>query len=301
MPQPNWPIRTGVSLIALNYTDGPGETVRDLSGMHPTTFADLSRDIFRLHASGSYEEALELLNTVAHHFPQHEHSTIIWKAGLAALTGQASLATWALEEGLAAGWWWGPELLTDDPDFASLQDDGDFQRIVEQCRRRQVSEQAGALASMLLAVPPGPGPHPVLIALHGNAWSAAAFSHNWSAAVAAGWALAVPQSSQMSGPERYGWLKKDQARAEIARHLETLKSHALLDIGRLVAAGFSSGARLALDLVADGSLPAAKLMCIGLSSPPDTSALASRHIDVRLFRAHEFPSNFAEELTKWLG
>jgi hypothetical protein len=247
-------------------------------------FADLQRAVFACHSAGKYEEGLEILNANAHHHPRHAHSTTIWKAAFAALTGQSSLATWTLEEGLAAGYWWADELLSGDPDFASLAGNADFKHIVSECFARKAEAERHSRPLMTLVHPDEAAGSAAgtLMVLHGSAWTASSFARRWHAAPGTGWLLAVPQSSQMSGPEHYGWLDDEVARREVAAHAARTTPH--------IIGGFWSGASLALQMIRDATLHARGFIACGMVLDPDdasidstATALADQGVPVALF------------------
>ncbi|MHB8512391.1 MAG: alpha/beta hydrolase [Actinomycetota bacterium] len=213
-------------------------------------FSELQGRIYDLYNDGDFAEALAELNRHTAHFPLHQDTITLWKACLAALTGQASLGRWFLEEGIAAGQWWAAQTLR-QPDLGLLQGDPDFERIVETCARNQQAADRNATPMRLVSEPDVTPPWPALVALHGASWaSGVAFARNFRAAIAAGWLLSAPQSTQSSGPERYGWMDRERAIREVEAHLLQLARGARTDPNRIVLCGFSAGAKLALALPA---------------------------------------------------
>jgi pimeloyl-ACP methyl ester carboxylesterase len=90
----------------------------------------------------------------------------------------------------------------------------------------------------------------VVVALHGAGQTAAHARRDWSAVPAAnaapdGYALVCVQSSYRMSPRYRTWPDPGQARADIARALDALPAE--LQELPVIAAGFSAGARVAVD------------------------------------------------------
>ncbi|HEX9185602.1 MAG TPA: alpha/beta hydrolase [Vicinamibacteria bacterium] len=110
-----------------------------------------------------------------------------------------------------------------------------------------------------LRLPEGPGPHPVVILVHGGCWQAPwGFDHLRSLAAAltaeghATWSLEYRRLGDPGG----GWPGTFEDVAGGADHLrEAAKAHPL-DLGRVVAVGHSAGGHLALWLAGRHRLPA---------------------------------------------
>ena len=110
-----------------------------------------------------------------------------------------------------------------------------------------------------LRLPKGPGPHPVVILVHGGCWQAPwGFDHVRSLAAAltaegyATWSLEYRRLGDPGG----GWPGTFEDVARGADHLrEAAKAHPL-DLDRVVALGHSAGGQLALWLAARPRLPA---------------------------------------------
>lgn len=241
-------------------------------------FAELQARVFDHYNAGEFEEGLALLHQQGMHFPLHANSTTLWKACLAARTDQPSMARWFIEEGLAAGEWWAPQILRADPDLALLGDDPEFSRLIEDCRQRQQEAEASIIPMRLVAEPAAgtPQPWPLLIALHGASWNGVAFTRRWRGAAAAGWLLAAPQSTQASGPDRYGWMDGDRARNEVQTHVASLASSERIDASRIVIGGFSAGAELAMDVATHPTTGAVGVIAIAPHIAVDEEAIAKR-------------------------
>jgi predicted esterase len=107
--------------------------------------------------------------------------------------------------------------------------------------------------------------YPLLIALHGNGSNARDTSKYWAEITAQGWLLALPQSSQLIGPDEYTWDNREQGSLEIREHLATLiRTHAV-DRERIVLGGFSMGGSLAIWLALHQSIKTRGFIALGPS------------------------------------
>jgi acetyl esterase/lipase len=110
-----------------------------------------------------------------------------------------------------------------------------------------------------LRLPQGPGPHPVVVLIHGGCWrSAYDLMHLGGAAEAltqAGFATWTPEYRRLGNPGG-GWPGTLQDVARATDFLRTLKGRFPLDLDRVVLMGHSAGGQLALWLPTRASLPA---------------------------------------------
>ncbi|MFQ5719650.1 MAG: alpha/beta hydrolase [Acidobacteriota bacterium] len=110
-----------------------------------------------------------------------------------------------------------------------------------------------------LRLPPGPGPHPVAVFIHGGCWLAEydiTHSSKLTAALArhgiATWSLEYRRVGDDGG----GWPGTFQDIGRGADHLRSIAGEYHLDLARVIAMGHSAGGHLALWLAARSHLPA---------------------------------------------
>jgi acetyl esterase/lipase len=110
-----------------------------------------------------------------------------------------------------------------------------------------------------LRLPAGPGPHPVVILVHGGCWEMPwSFDQLRSLAAAitaegyATWSLEYRRLGEEGG----GWPGTFEDVGRGADHLRAVAAEHRLDLGRVIAVGHSAGGQLALWLVARPRLPA---------------------------------------------
>jgi len=240
--------------------------------MNDLTFSDLERQLYQLYQNGEYAQALDLATREASRFPTEAWLVTYWRICLASLLGEMALALQLLEEALAAGLWYAETQLREDTDLQSLQGLAEFERLVEVCRDRHGEAQARAVSALITLQPEGGcqaglQPCPLLLALHGNNKTAEGSVGFWRSAVYNGWLLALPQSSQVRGPDAYVWNDRDWAVREIQEHVATLCEQYAVDSERVVVAGFSLGGELAIWLAMSGTIEARGFIAVGPGGP----------------------------------
>lgn len=111
-----------------------------------------------------------------------------------------------------------------------------------------------------LRLPDGPGPHPVVVLMHGGCWLSqysleymGGLGDALKAAGIATWSIEYRRIGDNGG----GWPGTFQDAGAAIDHLRTLTDRFRLDLSRVVLAGHSAGGHLALWAAARGRLPAA--------------------------------------------
>lgn len=231
-----------------------------------------------LYMRGEYDQGLALLvgEITGEVTPVVAGQFYNFKMCMAALTGKDELALDLFEQAVDLGLWWTEEYLHSDPDLKSLQGTPRFERLVAVCEERyqQALEEA---RPELVVLPPAEGaspPYPMLFAIHGRMNNAADFSAYWESLPAQGWLVALPQSSQVTGPGSFIWDDDRTAMTELRLHFAALLDQHSIDRRRIVWAGFSQGGGLAARLALDPDVPGSKFLLV-CPWMPDVEQLAS--------------------------
>jgi poly(3-hydroxybutyrate) depolymerase len=118
----------------------------------------------------------------------------------------------------------------------------------------------------LLAVPPGPGPHPLLVVLHGLNQHTATFLRSTGivpAALAAGVAVAGPETPDLAWNDgRFGRSGRDDD-AYVLAVVDQLVAAGRVDPTRVSLAGFSNGAGMSVELASRHPDRFASLVLVG--------------------------------------
>ncbi|MFZ1628144.1 MAG: hypothetical protein WAV70_04355 [Anaerolineae bacterium] len=230
--------------------------------MTALTQDDVLETALELCEQEAYADAYAFITTAAQQQGLESGQIYNFRICLANLSGQSDLALRLFAEALAQGYWSNPDQMLADEDLLTLRDHVEFLRLLDICRGQQAAAQRTAQPELRLMWPVTT-PAPLLVALHGNQHNAADTAPAWEPLTAAGWCVALPQSSQMAGPNAFVWNDLALATAEMRTHAETLRQHPRVDFSRCVVAGFSMGARQALWSVLEGIFPARGLILLG--------------------------------------
>ena len=232
--------------------------------MSYSQYRQFRSEVHRLYQSGEYSAALERLDQSAQAYPDQAPLISYIRLCLLALTAQAPQALAALQHALDQGYWYPPATLHGDPDLASLQGQAEFERLVAVCAVRFAQAAKSAHPErIVLTPPPGtPAPYPFLLAFHGRNADAASSQPYWESLAERGWLVALLQSSQLVGVGTYAWDDRQRSVDEARQHFNELSNSYPVHWQRLVLAGFSQGAGVAIWLALHQLLPAAGFIAV---------------------------------------
>jgi predicted esterase len=97
-----------------------------------------------------------------------------------------------------------------------------------------------------------------MIALHGRDTNDVDFAEDWKRAMANGVVLAVPRSSQLGSIGTFHWDDLEKSEREISVAYSRVQKTYNIDAGKVILAGFSQGAALAIYLALKKRVP-----CLG--------------------------------------
>lgn len=242
------------------------------------TFDALTQQLIQHFQNKQYAEALELVTHEGPNFPENRIWADYWHMCAAARVGNRALLLQVAERSLADGLWYGQTMWRQTPSFAPLQGEADFERLVATSHAAE-KRDAPAEPVRLTYLPENHSTtSPLLVALHGNQRTAVHTLPFWQAAVAQGWALAVPQSSQAMYKGAYVWDDLPVAFAEVQAHFAHWQRTLTFDVGRVVLAGHSMGGLVAIQMALLGALGVRGFVANGpavpfLEAPEELDAL----------------------------
>lgn len=150
-----------------------------------------------------------------------------------------------------------------------------------------------------LRLPPGAGPHPAALVVHGGYWRARyhlAYCGHVCAALArqgvATWNIEYRRLGNLGG----GWPGTFQDVARAADHLRALASAHALDLDRVVVLGHSAGGQLAFWLAARHRIPAGSPLHTDDPLPLHAAVSLAGVVDLRWAWELRLSSNVTEEL-----
>ena len=221
--------------------------------------------MFQFYRDKRYSEALGVAVEAAEKFPEYRARTSFWVACLRSRTGNPDEALKGLREALQAGVWWAQDSFRDS-DLDPVRTRPEFTSILEQNQHLMQSAAKTAEHELLVEKPAATGKSPVLVVLHqryGERPDVTAF--NWMSALSRGIALAVPWSSQVYAPDGRCWDNLEVAEKDAFWVYSKLRNDEEIDLGRVVLAGFSQGAALAIYLTLKRSFPCRGFVAIAPS------------------------------------
>jgi predicted esterase len=233
--------------------------------MPSATISELADEMFRLYARGEYEQALALINRDFEQFTDFRGRLFFWRACLNSMLGQQQEALSQLAQALDLGFAYSEDGLRGDSDLHSLQGLPEFEQLVARSQERYAQLAANVVSTSQVILPSlsTPPPYPLLMVLHGNNSSAGWTAGYWQVAAKQGWLVLLPQSSQMGWDNgAFVWNDEEQARRDVQQHYEHVQQEYGIDPERVVIAGFSRGARVALSLALNGVIPASGVIAV---------------------------------------
>lgn len=241
-------------------------------------FDALYAHLFGLYEKKQYAEALETAVSEGKHYPDQINYLRYFRACMSGCLDQKDEAIKLLEEMLADDYWLG-EAAWDDPDFDSIRDLPEFERLKAQSVKLWLAAQAKARPELLTILPEGYAndkPLPLLIALHGNFSSVRWHKDHWRDVANKGWLVGLPQSSQVFGLDSEGavayvWNDYDWAKREVSAHHAALTRAYPVDPERIVLGGFSRGAEMAIQLALSWAIPARGFIAVCPGGPNTTT------------------------------
>ncbi len=235
------------------------------------TFNDVQRQIQALYQAEDYASALALAEEQQGIYPEQVALFTYWRICLTAQLDQNERSLDLLAGSLEQGLWYREVLLRHSPALKDLQNQPEFEALLERNQAVQAQDQAKLFPLLTLRnegdCTPGGLPCPLLIALHANASSAQAEVTAWQPAAQAGWLVAMPQSTQAMWKDAYLWDDLEITLQEIQTHFNALDKGYQLDPERIVLSGNGMGAEVAIWLALGGAIPARGFLAINPDGP----------------------------------
>ncbi len=225
-------------------------------------FLRRSEAMMAFYADGKYLDALQVTEQLAAEFPEENATTSFWRVCLLSRVGKTNEALKAMSTAMNQGTWWSEKQLRADEDLAPLQGLPAFESMVTECKTRHAAAQKDSKPDILIRLPSKNGPYPLLIALHARTSSPERDFRNWESILQMGWMLAMPQSSQLGSPNSFVWDDAALAREEIVNQYKLLIEKYSIDPRRVILAGMSQGAALAIQICLHSLIPARGFLAV---------------------------------------
>lgn len=251
-------------------------------GMAELNYFQLINRAVDLYREGDPEAAYDLVTEHGDRVGGNPAQIYNFRYCIASALGKKELALQLLREAIdERGYWYSYEYLYDDDDLEPLWEDEEFIRLAEICKEREARAIAEAGPELKLIVPDG-NRKGTIIALHGDGENVAIIEGFWSPCVDHGYALALPQSSQITYWNAFVWDELEKARVELVANIEEARGSYGDDV---ILAGFSSGTRVVLNSLLQGDVRPKAMVLVGPWLPEvEEWAEAIRSLeDVRFF------------------
>ncbi len=244
-----------------------------------TEFDELRDRVYELYGEGRFEEIGALIDGAVERFPDHRSSITYWQACIDSLLGDPEGAVLGLWRGAEDGMFWPENSLRTDPDLTAARSLPSFGAVLNAARRSSERANANRLErpEVLVFGPMDGSARGVLIGLHMYARTAAESARYWRPATEMGLAVAVPQSTQISGDGEPAWpdavvTGRD---ARLARE-EALERYPSAAAATIVGGASQGGARAAAIALSGEPFPCRGLIAVVSAFPdlPDVQAAA---------------------------
>ena len=222
--------------------------------MEKRDYSSLRLQMQEHYSTGRLREALLLAEEIECEFPDKLFRTARWRASLLSALGEKDEALKALAAALSRGNWWPSRSLLEEEALKPLQKTEGFAAICQECERQEMLAQTRAKPELFL-IPPN-GPHDsVLFAIHWWGSDALSFGEHYRDALRdSNFLLALPQSSQVCGPNKFCWDDRELAIKELKEaYVRATISFLPEDT---ILSGASQGGSLSMLLALRGEIPA---------------------------------------------
>jgi hypothetical protein len=226
--------------------------------MEIRSFGDLSTGVLEGFADETYDEAKRLVERHGSRFPEERWHIDYWLMILSALVGEGKKANIILQQAVDSGLWW-PERYLDQEELNPHLD----QSLVATCYQRRDAALARSKPTLTTHRPVSEEDKPpLLFVFHRNHSNVSRDGENWRPALELGWGLALPQSSQMVGPDTHVWDDRDKALAEIELLTQDLRRKSSFDLERVITGGYVTGGNLAIRTALNATLGTAGFIAL---------------------------------------
>jgi len=232
------------------------ETMPDYSN----SYDQFETELRKRFAAAEYDAVIDLARSGEQLFPDMIPNLLYWKACALARLQETDEVLYELNSALKGGLWLSQMLLRNSPSFQPLQGQPDFEDLASRSAKMETAAHNAVPSLLVIKSPTLQPPYPIVLALHENASTNQIAARQWAPVATNGWMLALPRSSVAAWKDAYSWT--ESAEDEVMAHYESLKNSYALDERRLILAGSSMGASVAVQLALSGKIPAKKIIAV---------------------------------------
>jgi len=224
--------------------------------------------VFHLYNARRYREALAVAFQARDRFPERPAKTSYWIGCLQSRLGELEDALQTLEKASKNGVWWLDQTLIMEPDLEPLQNRPEFKAIVAKNQRLKQRALLTAKPGVMILTPRNFSPqekHALIIALTPRVGHPGEFADNWNGVRNRGFLLAVPHSSQPISSEEYCWDDPERSERDVAWAYKQVQDKYNIDPAKVIVAGLSQGAALAMYLTLNRTFPCCGFIAVAAS------------------------------------
>jgi predicted esterase len=240
-------------------------------GMTELSFAEFSNQIQIHFANSTFSEGLSLASQYVTVYPTEFPLINYWRICLAAKMNEKATAYKILETTLANGSWYSELILRQSPSLEILQGEEEFERLLGISLQMQIADPTTSVPMVVMRAKGACGPDgdgcPTIVFLHSNQETAQKNMPHWQSLADQGWLIALPQSSNALWADGYVWMDFESGAKEVEERYARLVQEYSVDTERLLLAGFSMGAEVALAMALSGRIEVQGFILIGPGGP----------------------------------
>ena len=207
---------------------------------------------------GAFEKGLQIALDAIERFPEKPTTTHLWAASFYASLGRTEETLSVLNQGFQRGAWWSADFLIGE--FEDLKDHPTFSRLREAAQEKLEKEKKPAKPELVVRTPTEYSDNkrfPLLLVLHGANSNNADTEPHWTRVQHKRQIfMAFLQSSQPVSSDHYVWNNKETALRDIESAYSTLESLYSIDTSKVILAGISAGAEIAMIALFSGRVSA---------------------------------------------
>ena len=251
--------------------------------MGADNFPHYRDQIFDLYNARNYREALAVAFQARDKFPERPAKTSYWIGCLQSRLGESEEALKTLEKASKNGVWWLDQALVMEPDLEPLQNRLEFKAIVAENQRLKQRALLTAKPGVMVLTPrnfSSEGKYALIFALTPRVGHPGEFADRWTGARNRGFLLAVPHSSRPISSEECCWDDPERSEHDVAWAYKQVRDKYNVDPAKVIVAGFSQGAALAMYLTLNRTFPCRGFIAIATSdwvAPEDKPASQRDH------------------------
>jgi predicted esterase len=251
--------------------------------MEVRDFPSYRNQIFDLYNARKYQEALAVAFQPKEKFPERRAKTSYWIGCLQSRLGESEEALQTLGKASNDRVWWSEPALVMEPDLEPLEKRTEFKAIVAESQRLKQRAALTAKPDLMVLTPrnfSSKEKYPMIIALHPRIGHPGDFAEEWVSVRNRGFVLVVPHSSQPISSEEFCRDDPERSENDVAWAYKQVRDKYKIDPDKVIVAGFSQGAALAMYLTLNRTFPCRGFIAVAASdwvAPEDKPASQRDH------------------------